>query len=138
MRFSAKEQYALRALVELARHHGQGPISLSRVAQAQGIPLAYLEQIVAPLRDAGILESRRGVYGGYSLARMPAHITVGDVLRVLEGDIVPVACVSDEGFCAREADCATRVVWERVRNTLVRTLDSITLADLVEQTRVPV
>ena len=131
MRFSAKEQYALRASVELARHHGQGPIPLSRVAQAQGISLAYLEQIVAPLREAGILESRRGVYGGYSLARVPAHITVGDVLRVFEGAIVPVLCVSDEGSCPREADCATRVVWERVHNSLVETVDSITLADLV-------
>jgi len=137
MRFSAKEQYALRALVELARYHGQGPIPLSQVAAAQDISLAYLEQIVAPLRDAGLLESRRGVYGGYSLARMPAQITVGDVLRVLEGAIVPVPCVSDEGSCAREADCATRLVWEQVRNSLVETLDSITLADLIEQAKVP-
>ena len=79
MRFSAKEEYALRALVELADHHGQGPISLSRVSEAQNISLAYLEQIVGPLRERGVLESTRGAHGGYTLARSPARITVGDV-----------------------------------------------------------
>jgi len=135
MRFSAKEQYALRALVELAGCHGKGPVPLSQVAAAQEISLAYLEQIVAPLREAGLLESRRGAYGGYALARTPAQITVGDVLRVLEGAIVPVPCVSPAGSCAREAGCATRLVWERVHNSLVETLDSITLADLAEQAK---
>ncbi len=136
MHFSAKEQYALRALVELARYHGQGPIPLSQVAAVQDIPLAYLEQIAASLREAGLLESKRGVSGGYSLAQGPAQITVGDVLRVLEGAIVPVPCVSEEGSCARAADCATRWVWERVHHSLVETLDNITLADLIEHTKV--
>ena len=136
MRFSAKEQYALRALVELAGYHGQGPIPLSRVAAAQDISLAYLEQIVAPLREAGLLKSRRGAYGGYSLARVPSQVTVGDVLRVLEGAIVPVPCVSADQSCTREAGCAARLVWERVRNSLVETLDSITLADLADPAKV--
>ena len=133
MRFSTKEEYALRALAELARHQGQGPTPLSQVAAAQNISHDYLEQIVARLRQAGLVESRRGVHGGYSLTRVPAQITVGDILRGLEGAIVPVACVSNEGPCGREAGCATRLVWERVRDTLVETLDGITLADLVEQ-----
>jgi Rrf2 family cysteine metabolism transcriptional repressor len=137
MRFSAKEEYALRALVELAANHGRGPVPLSRVAAVQQISLAYLEQIVAPLREAGLLESWRGAYGGYSLARTPAQITVGDILRVVEGAIVPMPCVSSEGSCAREAGCATRQVWERVRSSLVETLDSITLADLIEQAGAP-
>lgn len=136
MRFSTKEQYALRALVELARYHGQGPIPLRQVAASEGISLAYLEQIVSTLREAGLLKSRRGVYGGYSLTRMPNQITVGDILRVLEGSIVPVPCVSDEGSCMRETDCATRIVWERVRSSLVETLDGITLHDLIGQERI--
>lgn len=136
MRFSAKEEYALRALVELADHHGQGPISLSRVSEAQNISLAYLEQIVGPLRERGVLESTRGAYGGYTLGRSPARITVGEVLRALEGAIVPIPCVSPEGSCPRTERCATRLVWERVRQSLVETLDSMTLADLVDQGRV--
>ena len=137
MRFSAKEQYAIRALVELVGYHGQGPVPLRRVAAAQDISLAYLEQIVAPLREAGLLESRRGAYGGYSLTRTPAQITVGDVLRVVDGAIVPVPCVSPEGCCARETGCSTRFVWERVRSSLVETLDGITLADLVDPAQAP-
>jgi Rrf2 family protein len=136
MRFSAKEEYALRALVELSGHHGQGPVSLNRVSTAQGISLAYLEQIVGLLREGGVLESTRGAHGGYSLARSPAQITVGDVLRVLEGAIVPIPCVSPEDSCARTGACATRLVWERVLHCLVETLDSITLADLVDPGRV--
>ena len=135
MRFSAKEECALRALVELAGHHGEGPVSLSRVSAAQDISLAYLEQIVGLLREGGVLESTRGVRGGYSLARSPAQITVGDVLRVLEGALVPIPCVSPEESCARTRYCATRLVWERVLHSLVKTLDSITLADLVDQGR---
>lgn len=135
MRFSAREEYALRAMVELADHHGQGPIPLGRVAEAQNISLAYLEQIVGPLRERGILESTRGAYGGYTLVRSPAEVTVGDVLRVVEGAIVPMPCVSPEGSCARTGSCATQVVWERVRHSLVETLDSITLADLLDKGR---
>jgi len=133
MRFSAKEEYALRALVELADRHGQGPVSLSQVSKAQNISLSYLEQIVGPLRERGVLESTRGAYGGYALSQSPAEITVGDVLRVLEGAIVPIPCVSPEGSCARTDHCAARLVWERVRHSLVETLDSITLADLIDQ-----
>jgi Rrf2 family protein len=133
MRFSAKERYGLRAMAELARYYGQGPISLTEVAQAQGIPLPYLEQIVAPLRRAGLLTSTRGAYGGYALAREPETITAGDIIRALGGSVVPIRCVAEAGerqFCEREGTCTTRSVWERVRDRLVETLDSITLADL--------
>lgn len=135
MRFSAKEDCALRAVVELAAQHGRGPIPLSRVSTAQGISLAYLEQIVRLLRDGGVLESTRGVRGGYNLARLPTQITVGDVLRAVDGAIVPIPCVSPEESCPRTGSCATRLVWERVFDSLVRTLDSMTLADLVERDR---
>jgi Rrf2 family protein len=133
VRFSTKEDCALRAVVELAVQHGSGPIPLSRVSKAQGISVAYLEQIVRLLRDGGVLKSTRGVRGGYSLARRPTQITVGDVLRAVDGAIVPIPCVSPEQSCSRTASCTTRLVWEQVLDSLVSTLDSITLGDLVDQ-----
>ncbi|MGQ9584221.1 MAG: RrF2 family transcriptional regulator [Anaerolineae bacterium] len=134
MRFSTKEQYGLRAMAELAQRHGRGPVALADIAEAQGLSLPYLEQIVASLRRAGLVQSTRGARGGYELARIPESITAGDVIRALEGSILPIRCVSDCGitFCEREDSCATRSVWEQVRDRLIETLDSITLADLRE------
>ena len=124
-------------MVELARFYGQGPLPLTKVSRLQNISLAYLEQIVASLREAGLVVSTRGAHGGYHLAHEPQAITVGDVLRVLEGPIAPVVCASEvrqAGRCAREEVCLTRPVWEKVRDSIVTALDSTTLADLIEQT----
>jgi Rrf2 family cysteine metabolism transcriptional repressor len=133
VKFSAKEQYALRAMAELARRYGQGPIPLASVAQSQAISTSYLEQVVAPLRAAGLLDSRRGAAGGYVLARSPRSVTVGDVLRALDGAILPFSCLSDAGSppCRRgEGACGARRVWERVQEQLTEAFDSTTLADL--------
>ena len=134
MRFTAREQYGLRIMVELARRYGSGPISISEVARIQGLSQGYLEQVVAPLRRAGLLTSRRGAAGGYTLSHKPDIITVGDVIRVLEGEIVPMTCVTDEETCTppctREGHCATRDVWMTVRTQLEKTLNGTTLADL--------
>jgi Rrf2 family protein len=117
---------------EFARHFGQGPLSLAEVARSQGISQAYLEQIAIDLRRSGLLLSRRGAQGGYLLARPPDATTAGDVIRALEGAILPVQCVAEKGCepCDREDECMTRGIWEEVRDRLVETLDSITLADL--------
>jgi len=135
VRFSAKEQYGLRAMAELAARYGEGPIALSEVAESQDISLDTLEQIVAPLRRAGLLESTRGANGGYQLARPPAQITVGDVLRALEGALVPIPCLAGDAAsqCARAGQCSTRPVWALVRDRLVETLDHTTLADVCNQ-----
>ncbi len=135
MRFSTKEQYGLRAMADLAAHYGEGPISLGEVAHSQGIALATLEQIVAPLRRAGLLESTRGASGGYALARPPAEITVADVLRALEGTLVPIPCLEAGAVarCERASQCTTRPVWALVRDRLVETLDHTTLADVCNQ-----
>ncbi|HOG46336.1 MAG TPA: Rrf2 family transcriptional regulator [Anaerolineae bacterium] len=135
MRFSAKEQYGLRAMAELASRYGQGQVALSEVAQSQGISLATLEQVVAPLRRAGLLESTRGASGGYALARPPQAISVGDVLRAIDGALVPIPCLEDAGgaCCERAHQCATRPVWALVRARLAETLDSLTLADVCRQ-----
>ena len=133
MRISAKELYGLRAMSEFARHFGQGPLSLARVAETQGISQAYLEQIAIDLRRAGLLTSTRGAHGGYHLARAPEATTAGDVIRALEGSILPVQCMAERNCepCALEQGCSARGIWEQVRDRLVETLDSITLADVL-------
>jgi Rrf2 family cysteine metabolism transcriptional repressor len=132
VRVSAKELYGLRAMSEFARHFGQGPLSLADVARSQGISQAYLEQIAIDLRRGGLLRSKRGVQGGYYLARAPQDTTAGDVIRALEGSILPVQCVAEQKCmpCAHEDGCSTRSIWQQVRDRLIDTLDSITLADL--------
>jgi Rrf2 family protein len=118
---------------EFARHFGQGPVSLAEVARARGLSQAYLEQIAIDLRRAGLLSSKRGANGGYFLARAPDATTAGDVIRALEGSILPVQCVEEEWCspCGREAGCSARSMWEQVHDRLVDTLDSITLASLL-------
>jgi Rrf2 family cysteine metabolism transcriptional repressor len=134
VRVSAKEMYGLRAMSEFARHFGKGPLSLAQVARTQGISQAYLEQIAIDLRRAGLLSSQRGAQGGYQLARVPEATTAGDVIRALEGSILPVQCVAEHKCvpCALEQGCSARGIWEQVRDRLVETLDSITLADLLQ------
>jgi Rrf2 family cysteine metabolism transcriptional repressor len=132
VKVSAKEQYGLRAMAELARQYGAGPIPLSEVAQSQDISLDYLEQVVPTLRDAGLLNSTRGTKGGYELARPPDQITIGEVLRALDGEILPVRCVGDEckDACARTNECGARTVWQTIHDQLLSTLDNMMLADL--------
>ena len=132
MKVSAKEQYGLRAMAELARQYGGGPVPLSEVAQAQDLSQDYLEQVVPALRAAGLVNSTRGAKGGYQLARAPDRITVGEVLRALDGDILPVRCTGQECKepCARTDDCSARTVWQTIHDQVSRTLDSMLLADL--------
>jgi Rrf2 family protein len=140
MRLSAKEQYGVRAMVELARHYGQGPVSLAQVAEIQQLPLPYLEQIMSPLRQAGLLTSSRGAYGGYELSRPPEAISVGDVIRALEGQIVSIPCIQENAgaHCRREDVCAVRNVWETVHQRLADTLNDMTLAGLLDAEGAPV
>lgn len=131
MKISAKEQYGLRAMAELAARYGQGPVPLGEVADAQGISRDYLEQIVPALRQADLVQSTRGAHGGYELARDPARITVGQVLQALEGEIFPLRCVSENAIeCDRSAICAARTVWTKVHARVSETLNGMTLADL--------
>jgi len=132
MRLSARERTALQAMVELARHYGEGPTALSEVARLQALPLPYLERVAATLRRAGLLDSVRGARGGYVLTRAPARISVSEVLTAVEGALMPVGCLTNGGpRCVRESACATRSVWQRVAGSLLQTLDSISLADVL-------
>jgi len=119
-------------MVELAKRHGEGPVPLTEIAQAGDLPLPYLEQLFGSLRQAGLVEGTRGVRGGYRLTRAPAQITVGEVVRVLEGPIGPVECaVEGEGAdcCSRSTGCATKEMWQRVRESILEVLDNTSLAD---------
>jgi Rrf2 family cysteine metabolism transcriptional repressor len=123
-------------MVELARHHGDGPLSLADVAMHEELPRPYLEQLVVNLRAAGLVSSTRGAHGGYELARSPDTIRLGEVLRALEGPIVPMVCASDlpeHITCNRTTFCSVSVLWVRVRDAINTAVDSLTLADLVAQ-----
>lgn len=136
MRLSSKGHYGLRAMIDLARAYDKGPVALSEIATREGLSLRYLEQLVGQLRKAGLVRATRGVHGGYALQREPSAVTVGDVVRVLEGPIVVVECASEiaqPGCCTRQPDCASRGVWERVRDSVALVLDSTTLADLCQR-----
>lgn len=138
MKVSTRGEYGMRAMVELARRFGNGPTSLTIIAQAATVPPAYLEQLIGPLRQAGLVNSTRGAHGGYELAREPASIYVGEIYRVLEGPVAPMECVSEvepDELCPLIDGCATRVVWLKVRDSIVDVLDSTTLADLIAQAR---
>lgn len=126
----------MRAMVSLAKMYGQGPMPLAAVASDSSVPAAYLEQLMGPLRRAGLVETTRGAHGGYALARPPHEIRVGQVYRVMEGPIAPMSCVSEDAsddadLCPMIDGCATRVVWLKVRDSIAEALDSTTLADLL-------
>jgi Rrf2 family protein len=134
IKFSTRGEYGIRMMVEIARHHGHGPVSLTDVSRAEDLPLPYLEQLIGRLRKAKLLVSHQGAHGGYELALSPRQITIGEVLRALEGPIAPMMCATeaeDDVECARHSVCTVSTVWERVRDALAVALDSITLAELV-------
>jgi len=132
MKLSTKGHYGLKAMFDLAQHYGEGPIPLKSVAERQELSEHYLEQLISGLRKAGLVKSVRGAQGGYTLAKEPSEIKVGDVIRVLEGPIAPVDCVNDDDAeCCHKADyCVTRNVWEKVKDSITEVLDSITLEDM--------
>lgn len=133
LHISQRAHYGLRAMTELAKAYGHGVVSLAEIADIEQVPVGYLEQVAAPLRRAGLIEATRGAHGGYSLAAPPSEVTVGDVIRALEGPVAPVECLQVEyvpGTCVREPVCLSRSVWARVKESVEKVLDSMTLADL--------
>ncbi|HEY8732105.1 MAG TPA: Rrf2 family transcriptional regulator [Candidatus Limnocylindria bacterium] len=135
---STRGEYGMRLMVELARRHGEGSVSLHAVAEREQLPEAYLEQLVAVLRKAGLVLGKRGAGGGYTLSRDPGEITVGDVVRALEGPIEPQVCTAEGDpvlNCVREQDCGTRAVWHKLQATIARALDGMTLEQIARQTQ---
>jgi Rrf2 family cysteine metabolism transcriptional repressor len=137
VRLSTRGRYGLRAMLDMAMDQSDGPITLNSISERQGVSIGYLEQLMVPLKKEGLIRSVRGAQGGYLLARDPKDITVGDIIRALEGPIAPVACVSEDypEECDRAEGCVTRLVWAKVRDSIVEVLDSLTLYALVEEAR---
>lgn len=144
MIFTTKAEYGVRLLVELGRQSRTArpqPVSLKVIAESEGLPLAYLERIVALLRKAGLVESTRGAHGGYTLARPPEEIRMDEAVLALEGAVAPMTCFVDDSdqnrvLCNHESDqghgCATKLLWMRVQGGVVKALQGTTLADLVD------
>jgi len=145
LRVSTRGEYGVRLMVDLARHYadrGGNARSLTEIGQAEGLELKvqYLEQLVKCLRENHLVESTRGAHGGYRLSRAPEHIRMGEVVRALEGPVAPMICATEGEMgviCDRLDGCSTRYLWSQVRDAVVSTLDSITLADLVKRSDSP-
>lgn len=134
MKISTKGRYALRLLVDLAEHQNNGYVALKDIAERQNISKKYLEQIVPMLSRSNILRTTRGFQGGYMLAKSPDSITVGEILRLTEGSLAPVACLEREPIvCERSANCATLPVWHGLYRVITEYLDGITLQDIVDK-----
>ena len=143
MIFTTKAEYGVRLLVELGKQDAGVPISLKSIADSEGLPLAYLERIVALLKKAGFVESTRGAHGGYRLAQDPEGIRMDAVITALEGNVAPMSCFVDDTsgdrvLCSHHADgelCATKLLWTRVQGGVIRALQNTTLAELVAFTQ---
>lgn len=136
MKLSKRSEYGLKALIDLAAYHGQGVMQAPQIARKHDISLKFLEQILLDLRRAGILHSRQGIHGGYYLALPPEQITIGQVVRILDGTIAPIRCVSRMSYerctCPDEDLCELRLIMLDVRNAISNVLDNISLADIVQ------
>ncbi len=136
MKISTKGRYALRMLVDLAEHQNDGFVALKEIAERQQISKKYLEQIIPILNQSHILKTNRGFQGGYQLAGSPDSYTVGDVLRLTEGSLSPVACLDRDPIeCERSGECATLPVWQGLYRVINEYLDGITLQDILDQQR---
>lgn len=139
MKLSTKGKYGLRAFIDLAVCGESQPVPLASVAQRQGISISYLEQLMAKLKKAGLVKSVRGVNGGYIIAMPAEQISVGDVLRALEGDLVPVECAgideSGETHCSGSSQCVSKIVWKRINDSINETVDSINIGELVRESK---
>ena len=137
MKITTKGRYGLRALIDLAQYSEIEPVSISSIANRQGISERYLEQLMTMLKKAGLIKSIRGAGGGYVLAKDLTEISVGDVLRALEGNLEPVECTafSQDDTCAAAGGCVTKYVWQRINESINQTVNEISLKQLVEESK---
>jgi len=135
---SSKAKYGLKAMVYLARHEGLGPSLIADIAEAERIPKKFLDAILLEMKNGGLLSSKKGKGGGYTLAKPAARIMVGDIVRLLDGPLAPVPCVSRTAYrrcedCLDETACAIRAVMQDVRDAIAAILDNTTLADMINR-----
>lgn len=136
---SKRTQYGLKALIALGRRYGEGPVLIATLASEETIPVKFLEGILLDLKGRGVLESKKGKGGGYQLSRPPSTITMGSILRLLEGPLAPLPCARETAFkpceeCQDIEHCGTRIIMRQVRDAIAEVLDKTTLAELIRQT----
>ena len=138
MGISTKSTYGIRAMFELALHYGNSPISVTYISRRENISVSYLEQLLSRLRRKGLVKSVRGPTGGYILAKDPKDITVGDIVRILDGEITPSHCAADKPSrknCKMIDKCVTKIVWQKLKHAVDGVLDGVTLNDLCSDAR---
>ncbi len=135
MKMSTKGKYGLRAVIDLAQHSESNPISITSIAQRQGISERYLEQLMSKLKKAEIVKSIRGANGGYTLNKAAEDISVGEILRALEGNIEPVDCsgIQSEEGCQSACGCVSKIVWQRINDSVNQAVDEISLSNLLDE-----
>ena len=134
MKLSARTRYAVRILVKLGRHGNDSPLKTTSLSESSGVSVQFIEQILRPLKKAGLIESMRGAAGGHMLAKAPSTISVGDVIRIMEGHIGLTVCCDQKlaDDCLRKDFCTTRNVWIKASQVLANELDSISLQDIID------
>lgn len=134
MKLSTRSRYGLRMMLDMAQHCEEGPVQIGSIAKRQDISVKYLEQLIIPLKKANYIKSVRGPKGGHMLAKTADQITVGEIVRLLEGGINLADCISQPEICERHAGCLTRAVWQEATSAMYEKLDAITLAEMIERT----
>ncbi|MBW1867056.1 MAG: Rrf2 family transcriptional regulator [Deltaproteobacteria bacterium] len=132
MKLSTRSRYGTRMMQELAQHYDNGPVRIGEIAKRQNISVKYLEQLIIPLKQDNFIKSVRGPKGGHMLARPPAEITVGQIVRTLEGGTDLAGCIENPGECERSCGCITRSIWEDASKAMYDKLNSVTLSKLLE------
>ncbi|MDY4692060.1 MAG: Rrf2 family transcriptional regulator [Blautia sp.] len=137
MKLSTRARYGLKALIDLGVNSGNDTVSLQSIAQRQQISVSYLEQLMAMLKKAGLVKSSRGAYGGYQLGKPANEISVGDVLRVLEGSLDAASCpgIENDGSCHGSDVCVAKIVWQRINDSITNAVDTLMLDQLIEESR---
>jgi Rrf2 family protein len=133
MRLSTRSRYGTRLILELALKYNQGPVYLKEISTSQKLSLKYLGQLIIPLKIAGIIKSSRGAHGGYYLAKSPESIKMSEVIRALEGPVYLVECLENPDVCERQKNCATRFFWNEINDVLHKTLEDMTIGDMVNK-----
>ena len=135
MKLSSRSRYGFRAILELAVEYGKGPLQIKTIAKREDISNKYLEQLIAMLKASGLVRSIRGPKGGYELTRPPGDVKLSEVFITLEGPVVAVECLEHPEFCPRCTECVTRDVWAKMQSAIMGVLESMTLQDLVDKTK---
>ncbi|QJT08905.1 RrF2 family transcriptional regulator [Oceanidesulfovibrio marinus] len=133
MKLSTRSRYGTRMVLDIALHSQDGPVRISDISKRQGVSVKYLEKLIRPLKQDGYITSKRGPRGGHLLSEKPENITVGQVVRTMEGELALTECTKDDKICPISDDCLTRKVWVEATNAMFEKLDAVSFADLIEE-----